>query len=545
MSWLNVLSNSKPTDSFLVIIRVLHRFNIRFTDKEVERQLGAHPEYQSFLAVKDVLSSYGVESAAIRKGAYTYSDFEAPFICSIQHADWPNPMFIVVLHAENDSIRFIDPVLSKERSVSLANFQQMDKEIVLLLDGDNPIDEPNYKENRKAQTRDKILGNLPMAFSLFPLIWVGLFLFLGNSVFLQNWISLAFLLNSFVGLGVCTLLLWHEVDAHNPFLKEVCGGNGGRANCGAVLGSKGSFFLGISWSAWGFSYFSAQFISQLFFPGQIAQLTFWSITSLFAASYIAYSIYYQARVIKQWCPLCVTVQAVLLLNAIVSVLYTIYREFLIWNWYDTGMIILTGICFLFLSSRAIPLLKQAKNSKDFERKWKRLKYNPDIFRSLLEKADPVLTSAEGVGIVIGNPEAQREIIKVCNPYCGPCSKAHPKLDEIIRNNPELRLRIIFTASGEDSDIRTHPVLHLLAIQEEYGLKTVHQAMDDWYMPEQKDYALFAKKYPMKEELQRQQDKIHAMRQWCDTMKIRATPTIYIDGYELPDSYMIDELKNLL
>jgi len=49
----------------------------------------------------------------------------------------------------------------------------------------------------------------------------------------------------------------------------------------------------------------------------------------------------------------------------------------------------------------------------------------------LENNNSVLDPENNVGLIIGNEDAQNEIIKVCNPYCEPCSKAHPILDEII------------------------------------------------------------------------------------------------------------------
>ena len=40
----------------------------------------------------------------------------------------------------------------------------------------------------------------------------------------------------------------------------------------------------------------------------------------------------------------------------------------------------------------------------------------------------------------------------------------------------------------------------------------------------------------------QENKIEEMGEWCDNMKIRATPTFYINGKELPESYRVNELK---
>ena len=72
--------------------------------------------------------------------------------------------------------------------------------------------------------------------------------------------------------------------------------------------------------------------------------------------------------------------------------------------------------------------------------------------------------------------------------------------------------------------------------------TITKSLDDWYLPEKKDYVLFAAKYPMNGELLQQGSKIEAMDKWCKKMDIQATPTIFINGYQLPDAYSIEDLQ---
>lgn len=539
------LIKSKRSDSFIVLNSLLNRFGVRYTIQRVNKLLEEHAEFPSLLAIKDILSYYGVESEAIKKGRYSYADFETPFVCSIQQSDWSNSMFTVVIHADEDTVTYIDPLKDREVKVDSTEFEMMDKEIVLLLDGDHAVDEAGYEQNRKYELKNNILSKTPFFIFILPILLTSIYLLSNNLAIPINWVSLIFLASSSVGLLTSILLLWHDIDVHNPFLKEVCGGQGKKINCNAVLNSKESDFLGISWSTWGFAYFSSFFLIQLFYPGQVAQLSIWSGISLLASLYILYSIYYQWRVIKQWCTLCLTVQMVLLLNAFVSIVFIINNSSFQWEWYVVSITVLIGVSFLVLSHFAVPLIKQAKDGGNYERKWKKLRYNSDIFQALLQKSESITVPVDGIGIVVGNPDAKQEIIKVCNPYCGPCSSAHSELEHIIRHNPDIRLRIIFTADGKESDIKTPPVKHLLAIEENLSQEILQQALDDWYLLDNKDYQVFAEKYPMNGELNRQDEKIKKMRKWCDDMKIRATPTIYIDGKELPDGYRIRELKNIL
>ncbi|KGE13337.1 vitamin K epoxide reductase family protein [Sphingobacterium deserti] len=524
---------------------VLLYAKVKHTQLQLSNSLSSHLEPFSLLSVQDILDSYGIESAAVRLGDYQYNDFETPFICVLQREHWPHPALTVVKQAAEDQVSFWDPEHKRMERVSVRDFSKIDKEVVLLLDDGAKRDEADYATNRKTEKRQH---NLKKAAFYGSGILLSLALLnILNTSFEATWLAAIFLFTSSIGLALSSLLIWHEVDAFHPFLKEVCGGFGKKSDCNAVLSSSGASFLGLSWSTWGFAYFACFFVSQLFFVFQPSGLYLLAYASIFVSPYIAYSLYFQARIIKQWCPLCLFVQATLLVNALASV-YFLSESSLAYGSLNGFALLPLGFLFLgflLLAHQAVPLLKDSKKSKDLERQWRRLRYNPDIFQSLLEKSSKITTPVDGLGVVIGNPEAKIEIVKVCNTYCGPCSKAHPELEAVLDQNPNVKLRIIFTGTGAADDIRTKPVAHLLAIQQTLGMEKVREALDDWYLAKEKNYEKFSTKYPMNGELELQGDKIDAMRDWCDLMKIRATPTIFINGSELPDGYQIAELKNIL
>ena len=86
---------------------------------------------------------------------------------------------------------------------------------------------------------------------------------------------------------------------------------------------------------------------------------------------------------------------------------------------------------------------------------------------------------------------------------------------------------------------------MLAIAEKVDEIKTQKALDDWYLAETKDYERFAAKYPMTGELLKQGDKIEAMSKWCKAMGISFTPTIFINGYQLPDAYNIEDVQYFL
>lgn len=89
------------------------------------------------------------------------------------------------------------------------------------------------------------------------------------------------------------------------------------------------------------------------------------------------------------------------------------------------------------------------------------------------------------------------------------------------------------------------IRHLLAIASKGDPKFTHQALDDWYGAEKKDYAGFAANYPMNGELLLQEEKIKQMGDWCGKENISYTPTLFINGYELLKDYKVEDLHYVL
>ncbi len=192
-----------------------------------------------------------------------------------------------------------------------------------------------------------------------------------------------------------------------------------------------------------------------------------------------------------------------------------------------------------------PFLLKAQAGDRYKKELARLKYNPEIFNALLSKQKTVSASTDGLGITLGNPAAKNTIIKVCNPNCGPCAKAHKIIDEILEDNEDVKVQIIFTATNDEKDSRAEPVKHLMALAEKGDKKFIQASLADWYNAEKRDYQVFAEKYKMNGELEKQGDKLEVMDKWCKEMRIEGTPTFFVNGYQLPAVYKIEDVKYLL
>jgi protein-disulfide isomerase len=311
------------------------------------------------------------------------------------------------------------------------------------------------------------------------------------------------------------------------------------------LGKASRIFRWLSWSEVGFFYFAGGFITLLFSGNINEAISIIAWLNIMALPYVIFSIYYQGAIAKEWCLFCLSVQVLLILGGI-----NVFKFHLFTSVFALSYLTIFKSAILYFLPVTLwyslkPIVLKLQASKQIKRELIRIKFSTEIFQTLLKNQKLITSSTDGLGIDIGDPLAKNTIIKVCNPYCGPCAKMHPEIEKLLEENNNIKAKIIFTVRSDETDNRIKPVKHLLAIAKKGNEQLTKQALDDWYLAEKKDYEVFAKKYPMNGELSEQLDKIKAMEKWCNETDIQFTPTIFINGYQLPDTYNIESLNYLL
>jgi len=350
----------------------------------------------------------------------------------------------------------------------------------------------------------------------------------------------------FMGIIVSTLLLWYEIDNNNPLLQKVCTGIV-KGNCDAILSSKQSrLFSWLSWSEVGFFFYCGALLTLLFTGSITNSLIIIGLLSVLALPYTLFSIYYQALVAKQWCVLCLTIQVLIVLGGINTLLNGFVANIGAIEILGVVKSIVLYLIPLLLWYSIKPYLKILQQARTTKREYSRIKFNSEIFETLLKVQKQITIPTNDIGIDFGHPNATNLLVKVCNPYCGPCSKAHTKIEKLISEIPDLKVKIIFTTPNEPEHDAYKPVAHLLHIASQVSnVKEITKALDDWYLMDEKNYDEFATKYPLSDSLEMQGDKVKAMSDWCEKMSISFTPTIFINGQQLPEVYNIEDLQYFL
>lgn len=525
------------------VIFLCKELNINITSSTIKKELLEHPDYPSLLSISDILKQYKVQNMAIRIGIDDFHKIPVPFIASINGRKTRHSIFAVVLEVENNFVELYSPENKKVEKILIEEFAKLYEGVALAVEKEDYSGDKEYYKNKKLERQQGILQNI-IIFSLPALTILDCCLAFANDG-IGAIGPVLFTILTLAGCGISALLLWHEIDEFNPTVKQICN-IGRKVNCSAILNSKAAKIFGISWSILGSTYFMGMFIALLI--GGITDkvnLFLLSWINIMALPYIAYSICYQYFVAKQWCTLCLLVQGILLIQFITALIggFFAFKNFNGVSVQSYLTIIGSFVTVFAVLLLLIPALKKAKDHNSKVLLLQRLKHNTQIFETLLDKQKSIGNSAEGLGIAIGNSNAKYIITKVCNPYCGPCAKAHPLIEELLNDNNQLQLRIIFTASDNKDDIRAKPVRHLLAIAANGNEALTRKALNDWYLADEKNYDVFASKYtqyfPGSEEVE---NNLKKMNQWCDKTEINFTPTFFINGNQLPEMYNIEDLK---
>jgi protein-disulfide isomerase/uncharacterized membrane protein len=526
----------------------LKQLKVKVNSTTVNETLQNHPDWPGLLCITDSLKKWDIPNGAGKIEIDKIDELPTPFAAYTNNRE--NALAIIT-NVSDTRVQVYQKNYNNPITESKEDFFKKWNGVYLIAEPNKHSGEANYKANK----RKAFLQSLIPVAAIAALITFS-FLLLNKAAGISPSGAMGIYFQYFIllsGVIITSLLLWYEIDKTNPLLQKVCTGIA-KGDCNAILtGKQAKVFSWLSWSEVGFFYFAGSLLTLVILSATEVSAGFSTSAGLFvlawlnilALPYTIFSVYYQWRVAKQWCVLCLAVQALLLLGGI----NVIANSFLFLL--PQLPFLLIANCLLLFALPVLlwfavrPYILRSQQAKNTKREYLRIKFNTEIFETLLKKQKQIIEPTNGIGIDIGNPDATNVIIKVCNPYCGPCAKAHPKIEELIEQNKNIKVKIIFTTNNNDTNPAAKPVRHLLAIAAENNAIKTRQALDDWYLPKEKDYEIFAEKYKMNGELAMQGNKMVQMKNWCKIMDVSATPTIFINGYQLPDAYSIEDLQYFL
>lgn len=515
------------------VIKLLKYLSLKIDPEIVIAELEKHPDYPSLLAVSDVLASFNIENSAFRAEFNELIDLPCPFLV---HARFHELGFAIVNEISNEGVTISDEKWDNHK-VTAEEFKRRFTGVVLIAEVSSTSAEyPTKKTARK----------------LFPasVAFIVLLGMLASSLFFDtsytsalSWQVLLLTLFKTAGVVVSVLLLVQSIDSNNPLIQVLCQG-GGKKDCNAILSSKAAkVFEGLSWSEVGFFYFAGTWLLLLFGDHSKPVMQVLAVLNVISLPYTFYSIYYQARIAKQWCVLCCTVQALLWLEFIPSI--TAFNSpFQLPGSREWNSIIIALLLPVVVWTILKPFFLKLQQLQPLKQQLRTFKYNTELFNNMLKDQPKYSVPDEDWSIILGNAEANHSITMVTNPYCPPCSSTHKLLDELLSQRDDIQARIVFTASNNDRDPKTPVSRHLMALNTLQDKSIVRKGLHDWYEQKQKDYQAWAKVYPVQLD-EAEFYKIDKQKDWCEMAEVIATPTLLLNGYKLPAIYQLSDLKYML
>lgn len=513
---------------------------------KIKSDLYLHADYPSLLSISDTLSLYGINNISFKTNWDNLAQLPTPMIVPIR-PEGMEEQFAIIRQVYEDTVVLTTNTAGKDRKISKSQFERTwISNVVTVIDPETSKDKIDT-DSSNSQSIKPLFVKILTIISIIVCMYVALgSSIVGKSIFGQMQYYLFFTL-SIVGLLISCVTIIYEIDESSSLSKQVCQKTT-TIDCKAVLNSKAARLWGQSLSVWGAIYFIGQIFllltAQIYDPKLLVILAWISLVLIL---FSLYALYYQAYVIKQWCKLCIAVHIVILTQCIITLFssWHLNIDISLIGYQQTAVTILLFMLPYLLFYFLIPFYKTFIILQNSETALLRIKRDPDIFFSLLNNQVQPLSYPSNLGIKIGSSDSRHKILKVCNPFCGPCAKAHPVLEELASTLADVELRIIFTSSGEPTDKHNRIIRHLMALSKIESSESFTSILNDWYADPSKDYESFSEKYPLSSELSHVDNEIIAMRNWCIDEHISYTPTIFIDEYRMPKMYSIEEVSHIL
>ena len=309
-------------------------------------------------------------------------------------------------------------------------------------------------------------------------------------------------------------------------------------DCNNVLETKAAKLWGIfGWSEIGLGYFGANTLLLLFLPQTVYLI---AILNIFTLPYSFWSVWYQKAKAKQWCVLCLIVQALLWTIFIVNWLLG-YISIPTFSLQELFLLILIGCCYIaivlginliapkFISNRLIPFLHQSLNS---------LKADENIFKSILKQQPFYETNDSDSIIRFGNPAGALCLTVLSNPYCYPCSRMHKRIEQLLHKNNNIKVQYILSSFGENLN-STNKYLISACLNDK---NSIIKIFTDWFEKGKELRDAFFK--DMELDINNPEIEIEFQKHevWRKKTQIRATPTVLVNGYQLPENYKVEDLR---
>ncbi|MEM9820020.1 MAG: vitamin K epoxide reductase family protein [Bacteroidota bacterium] len=510
--------------------RLLHKNDIRIDQEELALQLQSHPSYPSLHSLTDVLSHFKINNLALRlpTEASTLEQMPKVFMATVQ-VDGVKHLTLIERQKNGVHVTYQS---RKKQMIAVAQFLKQWNGIVLVIEKDEQTRE--VKEN----TSYDFLQHVGWGFIVLimaGLVWSKATYFAGFHFAL-----------SLIGGYLSLLIVRYELGWQSTTSNQLCNLSE-RTSCDAVFHSKGASLFGkvklVDLCVLSFATYSLHWLL-LFLVGQSASALV-AVLSLGALPFVVYSLYYQSQIIRKWCPLCLGIVTVLLLQALSTLLLPSSLEAWRIAWEEVVYWLATFTMVALAWASLSKILRKQSALKTAELKLVQFKRSYAVFKAFYRYGIPLATNIDLPGeIVLGNPQAKLQLTIVTSPKCRYCREVHQGVERLLqRAKEDFGITIRFATNTNQPEEEHYQLLsQLLFIYQKQGPSACRQAMDVLY-DEYADHSAWLQtqtKIP-DDEIQNYNLVLDWQREWGHDNKINFTPAVYLNGNQYPKEYELADL----
>jgi uncharacterized membrane protein len=514
------------------IIDYLEQLRIPVSKKYVQKFLLSHADYPSLLCVSDLLENLGLDFEIKRLEICDLREFHSPFLLLSEHGR----MGFNLVQCQKD----LEKLKVRNEFGS-----------AVLIEVKPTLDILNE------QHRKSYLRQVSLKWIVIMVVSFLVTLMITSLILSFSWFGLIWMVISGFGLVASYLIYSKDLGFKYSAVEKFCN-FGKNSNCDKVLESDNSKVLGfIKFSDLIVSFFIFQIVVFYIsgFSNELSNIIWLLFQVLGAVSLpvIIYSIYIQYIVLKSWCKLCLLVSLILILQfAIISVKF--YSSFP--NLSLVDLLGITTMTFLYpiilgIAHFVRATVEETNESNQSMFRASRIKNSPEVFKHLLRQQRRVDFTRFDQDIVIGNRNAKVQIIFVSNFYCHPCKVEHVEASLLVRLYPRhvaVTFRFVKVRKNFSDHISSAQYIFQYWLENIFGRENESNLTDmmlhKWYA--EMDILKFSEYFPVIGEISEDVYKLETLQEsWIGEADVLRTPTIFINGYELPSLYSLADLQTLI
>ncbi|WP_422106782.1 vitamin K epoxide reductase family protein [Winogradskyella sp.] len=511
--------------------KLLSKTGIIVNDAELKLQLLSHPSYPSLHALTGVLEHFQIPSLALRLPIEKETLPQLPK-CFIAQITIAGNDHLVLVEKKKEVFKITGGDTGRS-TLSTEAFLNQWTGIVLVIEKDERVE---HEESNRVITIAKGLAAIS---SLLLLAYI--------SYDYQNTFAFYHFLLSSLGLVLSISIVHHASGMHSSATNSFCNLSE-KTSCDAVLNSKGATLFGFlklsDVSIVTFCCFCLCWV--ILFANKMDDFVIMPIVSLLAFPFVIYSVYYQYKVIKKWCPLCLGITSILTAQFLLALISYHVSDLLVFKAENLSVFVLSLLITSVLWNLFRPILKKNINLEKLEVEHYKFKRNYALFKASYDDSQALTTTTSIKNeIVLGPKQAPIKLTLVTSPLCYYCKKAHQDIEHLLKApHHKINVTIRFHVDVDQQNTQLYKITsELLRIYQDEGeiacLKALHEVYKD-----DADLTKWLADHNS-EGIKSYDTILRTQAQWCKANNIHFTPALYLNDRAFSKAYERTDLLHFI